>query len=455
MNTSFGNKLLYGIGGGIASNTGFTIMGVFFIIFSVDAWGLNPVTAGTIVLVTRLIDTFTDPLMGAIADGTRSKLGKYRFWIIIAGPLTGLMTFLVFAAPNFNPFVKVIYMYIVYIGYSIISTAANIPYHSLTAYITDSSNERRLLVIIKQLTGLVVGQLLQYFGVYLTITLFDGSIVGYQLLGMASGILIAVGFLVCAFGAREVDNYSTLEKEGEIEKQSIKEVFMQLTFIIKNASLRNIAIATSTNNFASSITGAVSVYFYSIVLGSAGYAQTAALMGLAFGIISYFITFAFSKRMGNKESFVLFTSISMGVGILTYLIFNAQVPLVMVTMISLAYGFSQCAGLATWMMVTDCADDIKLSTGKNGAGIASSCLTFANKFGTAIGGFCTGLVLSLIGYDPNLSVQPESVVSGLILAMIMAPVLGHICSLISMRGYPLSKTRHAEIQIELYGHENK
>lgn len=453
MKSSLTNRLLYGVGGGVGSNIGFHIMGIFFIIFCVDVWGMNPVVAGTIVLVTRLIDTFTDPLMGAIADKTRTKLGKYRVWIIIAGPLTGLFTFLVFAGPNINPAVKVFYMYFAYIGYSVISTAANIPYHSLTAYMTNDINERRGIVIIKQMTGLVIQQSLQFFGVYLTITLFNNTITGYRILGLIAGILITIGFMLCAFGARDIDTLERIDEEEEKEVVSVKQVFSQLGFIVKNASLRNIAIASSTNNFATSITGAISIYFYSVVLGDAKYAQTAAVMGLVLGVLSYVVTFGVSKRKGNKESFVIFTLLSIIVGLILYFIFNNNYPLVMVAILSLALGFGSCANLATWMMVTDCADDIRYQTGKNGAGIASSCLTFANKLGTAIGGFCTGLVLAMIGYDAAAAVQAPSVVDGLLLTMIFAPIIGHVCSLLAMRGYPLTKAYHETIQKQIYENE--
>lgn len=452
MNTSFINRLFYGIGGGISSNMAFNIMGTFFIVFCVDVWGMNPVAAGTIVLVTRLLDTVTDPLMGAIADKTRSKFGKYRIWIMFAGPLTGLATFLIFLGPNLSPEFKVIYMYIVYIFYSLISTAANIPYHSLTAYITTVPNERRGLVIIKQTTAMVIGQLTQFFGMYLTITLFNNSIEGYRVFGLISGITIALGFMVCAYGAREVDNYETLQiLDDAVDKFTVKDLFKQLLFIGKNASLRNIAIASSTNTFSTAITSAVTIYFYTIVLGDVKYAQTASLVILLFGILSYPVTFYFAKKFGNKEAFVLFTYIAAAAGLFTYIVFTPEVPLLMVLLLSTAIGLSTCANLTTWMMVTDCADDIRYQTGKNGAGIASSCLTFSNKLGSALGGFCTGLVLAAIGYNASAAVQEPSVASGLLITMIFAPILGHVGSILAMKFYPLSKTRHAEIQAELYG----
>ncbi len=455
MKTGLKDRLFYAIGGGTGSNLGFHIMNLFFIIFCVDVWGLNPIVASTVVLVTRLVDVFTDPLMGAIADKTRTRLGKYRFWVMVAGPLTGLMTFLVFLAPDIPPFAKIIYIYVVYIAYSIISTAANIPYHSLTAYITDDPKQRRVLVIIKQSAAMVVVTLLQIVGVYITITLFDNEPIGYRVLGAIAGIGIAISFLLCGYGARHADNVNTLDpldKDGQYnyeKKFTFKDFVSQLSLIVKSPSLRNLSIATSTNFFATTIVQAVSIYFYTIVLGDVLYIQVAAIFGLVFALLSFVLAYILSNKIGNKETFVYSTYGAVIIGVVTFIIFNPDQPMLMVFLISLGSVFSGVGGVATFMMVTDCADEIKLETGENGAGIASSCLTFANKLGSAIGGFSTGFVLVLIGYNADLATQPESVAVGLTVAVILGPVLGHIFSILSMRGYPLSKKRHTEILNEL------
>lgn len=437
------NNLMYAIGGGTASNFGFHLMNIFFLIYCTDALGMDPVIAGTIILAARLIDTITDPLMGALADKTRSKFGKYRVWVKFAGPLMGLVTCLVFIGPMFSQEFIVIYIAVMYVVYSIVSTAANIPYHSLASYITDDVEERRTVVIVKQFSGLVISKFIQMVGVIITIDLFSGTVGGYRVLGILTGICIAVGFTICAYGARDKDNENSLELEESTV--SAKELFTQITYIVRFKSLLSLVIASATNVFATSIVGAVTIYFYVQVLGSQSYASSAAMISLVVGIFGYLFVRYASKKMGNKEAFILTTSVAIICGLVLWFTFDATHAMYVVVMISVATGFGDMASLATWIMVTDCADDVKHKTGKNGAGIASSCLTFSTKLGSALGGFIAGSVVAFIGYDVSLAVQPESVITGLTATMIFAPIIGHVCSLLAMIIYPLNKKEVAKM----------
>lgn len=83
------DKLCYAMGGGFASNLSFYAMLVFFITYASDVYGVNPATVGAITLAARGIDAFIDPVMGAMGDRTRTRLGKYRFWIITSAPVPG------------------------------------------------------------------------------------------------------------------------------------------------------------------------------------------------------------------------------------------------------------------------------------------------------------------------------------------------------------------------------
>lgn len=94
------DRLAYAIGGGFSSNLGFYVMLIFFITFATDIYGINPVTVGVITLISRLVDTFTDPLMGALGDQTKTRFGKYRFWVMMSAPFVGITTWMVFASPE-------------------------------------------------------------------------------------------------------------------------------------------------------------------------------------------------------------------------------------------------------------------------------------------------------------------------------------------------------------------
>ena len=452
------DRLAYAIGGGFSSNLGFYVMLIFFITFATDVYGINPVTVGVITLVSRLIDTFTDPLMGAIGDKTRTRFGKYRFWVMMSAPFVGLTTWMVFSSPELGGLIKIIYMYAAYILYSIISTAANIPYHSLTAYLTNDVKERSNIVLIKQFTGLLTQFVVSAGGVYILESYSQhhdnaGKVIidtsGYQMLGVIFGVLITVGFLVCAWGARNNDNQERLAQETTSESASVTGVFSQMALAFKSRSLISLAAMSVANTLVLAMSSGITVQFFTYVLGDAGYVKTSALFNVCFGAAAYLVVKILVTWLGNKTSFITMCVLTILSSMVLYFSFDPASPRYVMVMLGLIMCFTQGASLLTWMMVTDCADEIQWRTKQNAAGIASSTLTFSNKFGSAIGAFILGYTLNAIHYAPGAPSQSAETVSGLALMMIMTPVIGKLLALLSMCFYPLNNRYHQKIVLEL------
>lgn len=452
------DRLAYAIGGGFSSNLGFYVMLIFFITFATDIYGINPVTVGIITLVSRLIDTFTDPLMGAIGDRTRTRFGKYRFWVMMSAPFVGITTWMVFASPELSGITKIIYMYAAYILYSIISTAANIPYHSLTAYLTNDVKERSNIVLIKQFTGLLTQFIVSAGGVYILENysrthdsagrvIIDTS--GYQVLGIAFGLLITFGFWVCAWGARNNDTQERLVQEETVESFSSKGVFSQMTLAFKSRSLISLAVMSVANTLVLAMSSGITVQFFTYVLGNASYVKTSALFNVCFGAAAYLLVKVLVTLYGNKSSFIYMCLLTILSSAVLYITFSASAPLYVMIMLGLIMCFTQGASLLTWMMVTDCADEIQWRTKKNAAGIASSTLTFSNKFGSAIGAFILGYTLNAIDYAPGATLQNAETISGLAFLMIVTPIIGKVIALLSMYFYPLNNCYHQQIVLEL------
>ncbi|WP_044180317.1 MFS transporter [Phytobacter massiliensis] len=452
------DRLAYAIGGGFSSNLGFYVMLIFFITFATDVYGINPVTVGVITLVSRLIDTFTDPLMGAIGDRTRTRFGKYRFWVLTSAPFVGITTWMVFASPELSGITKIIYMYAAYILYSIISTAANIPYHSLTAYLTNDVKERSNIVLIKQFTGLLTQFVVSAGGVYILESysrshdsagrvIIDTS--GYQVLGIVFGLLITLGFWVCAWGARNNDSLERLEQESTPEKTSTKDIFSQMTLAFKSRSLISLAVMSIANTLVLAMSSGITVQFFTYVLGNASYVKTSALFNVCFGAAAYLLVKILVTLYGNKKSFIYMCVLTILSSLVLYFTFTASAPLYVMIVLGLIMCFTQAASLLTWMMVTDCADEIQWRTRKNAAGIASSTLTFSNKFGSAIGAFILGYTLNAINYAPGATSQSAETISGLVFLMIITPIIGKVIALLSMYFYPLSNSYHQQIVAEL------
>lgn len=141
MKLSFKEKFGYGLGDA-ASNLYFQMFVNFLLFFYTDIFGIEAAAAGTMMMVARVTDAFTDPAMGIIADRTNTKWGKYRpylLWISIPLAIFGV---LLFTTPDLSTSGKLIYAYVTYIMIMIFYTAINIPYSALMGVITPSSEER-------------------------------------------------------------------------------------------------------------------------------------------------------------------------------------------------------------------------------------------------------------------------------------------------------------------------
>lgn len=100
-------------------------------VFYTDTFGITPAAVGTMLLVTRIWDTFNDPLMGMIADRTKSRFGKFRPWLLWMAVPYGIAGVLTFTTPNLNPAGKLIYAYVTYTLVMMVYTAINVPYGAL------------------------------------------------------------------------------------------------------------------------------------------------------------------------------------------------------------------------------------------------------------------------------------------------------------------------------------
>lgn len=462
------DRLYYAVGGGFASNLSFYAMLVFFITYASDIYGVNPATVGAITLAARGIDAFIDPIMGAIGDRTRTRMGKYRFWIITSAPVLGITTWLVFASVDLSATGKVIYIASIYMLYSIVSTVSNIPYHSLTAYITDNTVERSNIVLLKQFTGIIAQFIVSGGGVYI-LAAFSSTqdaagnplidVRSYEFLGGLFGIVTTLGFWLCAYGARHQDNWRRIQ-DDDVALQHDREddktnfvigVFRHMALAFRSRSLACLALASSANTLSLAITAGVTVQFYRWVMHNTQLVATGALLNMVFGASMYLLVKWLVHRHGNKTAFVTICFIAIIPSLVLWFTFDSSHIRYTIVLLAFIMAFCQGGSLITWMMVTDCSDELRWKTKKNAAGIASSILTFSNKFGSAVGAFVLGWMLDFIGYMPGMEIQTDHALKGLTFLMVLSPLCGQLLSLISMVFYSLNKKNHKEICMKLLG----
>lgn len=196
-------KIGYGMGDA-GCNIIFGAIMLFVNYFYTDIFGLAPALVGVLLLSVRVIDAVTDPIMGAMADRTRSKYGRFRPWLLWMAFPYALFSVLMFTTPEWTYNSKVIYAFVTYFLLSITYTAINIPYCSLGSVITNDPKERVacqsyrfvLVGIATLLLSLTLLPMADWFG-------GEDKAKGYQ---MAMAVLAFIGmcmFLFCFATVRE------------------------------------------------------------------------------------------------------------------------------------------------------------------------------------------------------------------------------------------------------------
>lgn len=432
-NAKFSEVFKYGFGG-LGSNIAFMLVMAYLMFFYTDVFGINAAAVGGLFLVSRFIDAITDPIMGMIADRTKSKWGKYRPWIMFGAPLLGLNIVLLFTAPNLSPTGKLVYVYITYIIYSLLSTVVNIPYHSLTPILSEDPNQRTVIATAKQIIGMLGISFVTILGIPIVTSLGGGGS-AWQMYAIICAILTTLSFFLCANGAKdhdtmEIHNKYTVHKENF----SIKE---QLKLVFKNKALLMLMIAFGTDMFAFAGANAVNMYYFKYALNRPDLIALVGSFGLFLGLpISFLIPMA-SKKIGKKKLFMVSSTLLMFLSASLFFIPFTAINLIIVQAAVFA-AISPFTAVVGWAMLADCVEYGEWVTGKRGVGIISSQLTFINKLGMALGGLAIGLLLSAVGYVAGQQQTPETL-RAIVGIKALFPAAGYLCSIISMTFYPITK----------------
>ena len=200
---SLKEKIGYSLGDA-ASNLYWKTFEFFLIIYYTDVFGISAAAVGAMLAITRLADAVADPVMGALADRTRTRWGHFRpymLWFSIPLAAAGVLTF---TTPHLNSNAKVVYAYITYGLLMFLYTAVNIPYTALMGVMTPNSVERTTIASIRFIGAFTAGVFVQYFTLRF-VQFFGGGndARGWQLTMVLYGVLSIAMLALCFASTRE------------------------------------------------------------------------------------------------------------------------------------------------------------------------------------------------------------------------------------------------------------
>jgi GPH family glycoside/pentoside/hexuronide:cation symporter len=466
MKISLKDKIGYGFGD-MASSMFWKIFGMYLLFFYTKVFGISPAAAGAMLLLTRIWDAANDPLMGIIADRTRSRWGKYRpylLWFAVPFAVVGVLTFY---TPNLGESGRLAYAYITYTLMMMVYTAVNVPYASLLGVMSPHPEERNILSSYRMffaftgsfITFMLLQPLVDFFaGVFdsgtaavanaADATSISTSPAGWTAAVAVVGAICAVLLYLCFKLTRE-----RVKPVNDDENTSIKQDLRNLArsspwWILVGSGLAALlfnAIRDSVALFY--FADYIQVSYKMPVLGWT-VATIYLLAGQAASMLGVALAAPLSNRYGKKQTYMVAMSLAAVLSVSFFALAPHQLALIMALQILI----SICAGYVLpllWSMYADIVDHQEWKTGRRATGLIFSSSSMSQKMGWAFGAALSGWLLAWFGYDQTAAVQPGSAILGVRLMLSWLPGVSCALAVAGMMFYPLSEKRVKEIAEEL------
>lgn len=430
-------KVAYGLGD-TASNFVFQTVMLFLTFFYTDIVGLNPATVGSIFLLVRLIDAVTDPLMGSLADKTRTRWGAYRPYLLWLALPFAIISMMAFTTPDSDYQGKLTYAVISYVMLMLMYTAINIPYSALGGVITADPLERVSVQSYRFVFAMIGGLIVTTFTLPMVEWFGEGNEAkGYQMTMLVMGLLGMLLFLVCFAGTKE----RVVPQRGPA--LAIKK---QLMAVWKNDQCRVLSLVAMVLLTAIVLRNSLAIYYVKYVLQQPEQVSLFVTTAIVGGLIGAALSYPVVKHIDKVRLYMLLQLCCAAVCVANFFI-PAEYWLVALFLHFIWGLVLQMSSPLLWAKMGDVADYGELKSGARLTGITFSTIVFFIKLGIALGSALTGWLLAFYGYEANV-INPE-VNDGIVFSFCVLPALLSLVVVILMRWYKLDGPRINAMQQEL------
>ena len=435
MKLSFRERLGYGLGTAGEQFPNFLVQTFLFAYFNLVV-GLNAAVITTIMLIARIWDAINDPMMGVIADRTRSRWGSYRPWAFFATIPMGIFLVLTFTNVALTSTAKVIYCGTMYILFGMSNTASLIPLGSMANVLTDSNQERAVLGSFREF-GSSIGNLAGSIAVPAIVTAFIksgmGEARGYQLTAVVLSILCFVFLGITFFTTKEriepPKNPVSFIASLKVLKGNVPGICIILFFFF-------ITTAIITRQM-------FNAYYGIYVLGNEGLGNSLLMvMSIAPFFLLYFIP-RIAAKWGKKFQLVLGCVVII-IGAILFYLAGANGPMNLIA--SFIIGWGQVLTFSgTWSVIPDAADYGEYKNNVHAPGAMYAIANFGLKMGMTMASTLLGWGLMASGFDQTAAVQAAGVANGLRIFNAVSLIIPIVCALLVLIPYKLTAEKSKKI----------
>lgn len=438
-------KLGYGIGD-MSSQLYLSFFSFFLLYFFADIGGIAPASVALMLLLAKLLDAFTDPLMGALADRTRTRWGRYRPYLLWGALPFGLTGALIFAAPEMSKQALLIWAYVTYSATMIAFTVVYVPYSGLLGAVSPRSDERASFAAYRMVFSAIAGIAIGILGTTMIREFGQGDERYGIMLTMFCIAVVAVVTLLVAFATT---------RERVPAPKTMGSVGGDIATVIKTPDWIAVAIAAILVPVAIAARAGSAKFYYKYVVGDdgipvflfldrAGLFFTALALGQVVGVVAGNLL---QRRFEKAHLLIAAGTIKVTAIGAFYLLPLDAVLLEFIAQLFVGIGFGVMMVLS-FSMFTDIAEYLDWKSNRLMTGLVVSASIFAIKTGIAMGGAIPGFVLDATGFVPN-QVQGAEALAGINLAFAVIPGLVIIPAAFAMLFYKLDRATITKVEAEL------
>jgi glycoside/pentoside/hexuronide:cation symporter, GPH family len=442
-----GVKIGYGAGDMVAG-LAFNTLNFYYLYFLNNVVGLPAYLAGCVLLIGRIWDGATDPVMGMIVDSTTAKQGKHRFWLLVSVVPFVITFYLLWVRFPGGQWTHFTLYSILFLLFSTAFTMYNIPYGSMTADLTQDYHERTGLTGVRMVFSLLA----MIAGAGAT-GLLAALPAGYQ--GMAAlygAVMLAAG--LTAFYSTAGRDKQVIKPEG-IHLRIWVAAFQNRPFVLLASAYLLMTIATAG-------VSSIFIYFVKYNLGLKSEHESSLIMGvLVISAIAALPLWArISKACGKKIAlFAGMAVFAAGLGSVAGLKLAMGQAMFFALVVCTGIGLSAFF-IVLWSMIPDVVEYGQIQTGRRHEGVYYGLWFFVQKLGMASSAALNGAILSAAGFaqgkDGVILDQTPRALAGISWLLAGIPLVFIAAGLVILAFYPIDAKRHAEIRrmIEEAGKED-
>ena len=454
----FGQKVAFGLG--MFANQMFpAVLGIFMVVLVQDL-GFPGWMWGVLFFLPRVFDAITDPIMGYISDNTKSKWGRRRQYVFLGALIIGIAFIFMWQlyrenGVNYNFIYFLLLSFVFYLGLTIFS----VPYVAMGYEMSNDFHERTSIMAVAQWIGQWAWVIAPWFWVIMyRQSLFPTADVATRTLAIYVGIVCMLFAMVPAIflKSRSTVNEDYAPLNFKAIGSSLKEIFSNFKEAFKIPQFVKLCLSTFFifNAFNTIAAFSFFIIVYHLFGGDAGAAGVwPTLFGSLASIVTTFLVIPIvarmSRKMGKRKAFMLSQSISIVGYILLWFLFVPGKPYMFI--FALPFFSFGIGSLFTLMMsmTSDVMDLDELNSGKRREGVFVAIYWWMVKFGFAIAGLLSGVIMSVVGFDAGAATQPEHAITGLRLLYSGFPILGTSIAIILMSKYDLTEKVANEVRAKL------